>query len=79
MAGGPGRSHATTTLGMLVGAGVAIPISAVAGRRRAARHTRTAAGAGRGYQASRGWPGRRVVWSVERLNDSRQQASSPNA
>jgi hypothetical protein len=29
------------------------------------------------YQASTGRPGRRVVWSVERLNASRQHASMP--
>ncbi len=76
----PGRSHAAATLGMLVGAGAGIPIGAFEGRRRAAGHARPGSGGStRDYQASRGRPGRRVVWSVERLNDNRQQASSPNA
>ncbi len=54
-AGGPARSRAAVTLGMLAGDGAATPIGALGGCRRPACHAPAAPGvAERGYQASMG-------------------------
>ena len=63
--------------GMLIAGGRVIPIGARAGGWQAARHNPAAAALLAGYQARTGcWAGG-VVWSVQRLNASRQQASMP--
>jgi hypothetical protein len=64
MTGAPGRSHAAATLGKLVGAGAAILIGALEGAAGQPATPGQPGGSTRDYQASRGWSGRRVVWSV---------------